>query len=688
MRDLLYSLLLHTARLLVAALWWWRGRQLPEFRRRWNERRARIAYPLHAKNGIVVHAVSMGEVIAALPLVKQLQKSLPQLPITFTCTTPTASALIKQRLADAVTHVYMPFDTPGSVRRFLQGLQPRLLILMETELWPNLITQAHRAGARIVIANARLSERSAKRYRFARTFIAPTLSCIDLWLAQDPDTRSRLLSIGVAPALVKITGNLKMSMAAPVDTLQRSSELQQLVHGRTIWLAASTHAGEEVQILKAHQQILEQRSDVLLILVPRHPQRFEEVARLVQQQGFVCQQQSKSETCMAQTQVWLADSMGELMAWFSAAPIVFMGGSLVNIGGHNPLEPALMCAAVLTGPHVFNFQNVFDELQSESAVQFVEDSSGLADAVCAWLTQPEEAKSVGLRGQAWLQRQQGAAARCEQTISSLLGQHAPIALSKNRRLLSSSQIIWNQQFLGHASEPERWFDIGYWQQKKAVISQASGRGTTWFLRHTEGMEAETVLVWRHYFRGGLVGRILRDRFISGSADKSRSMQEFNLLERMRAWHLPVPRALAAKVKTQIAVQRCDLIMERVPDANDWVALLRQAPFPSAVWQAAGLTIANLHAHGVNHTDLNAHNLLLDGEQQIWIIDFDKCAAQLISLSDDGWEQRNLQRLKRSLDKEQRIAKQQGIAWHAQESDWQILLVAYRERFSELLVTAL
>ncbi len=687
MRSLLYSALMHAARAVALSQMWWQGRKVPAFRERWGERRARISYPVRAKLGIVVHAVSMGEVIAALPLVQQLREHAPQLPITVTCTTPTASSLIQERLGDQVTHVYMPFDTPSAVRRFLQGLQPRLLILMETELWPQLIDEAQQLGTRVVVANARLSDRSARRYAMARSLISPTLSRVDMWLAQDTDTRKRLLSLGIAHAHVKVTGNLKFDTPIPLRHTQRANELAQLMQGREIWLAASTHAGEEEQVLQAHRVVVAHRPKALLVLVPRHPQRFDAVAQMLAQQGMRVQRQSQSTTCSPTTQVWLADSMGELMAWFAVVPVVFMGGSLVPQGGHNPLEPAQLGAAVISGPHVFNFQLAFDALQSAQAMQAVQDASGLARSVLDWLAQPDKARAVGARGKAWYGEQQGAAQRCMQALEPMLSQLTRIKHERNGHALHSEHFMWDAQAIGDSAQPAQWFDLGYWRAQQAVLGQASGRGTAWFLKHAEGVSHPIHAVWRHYHRGGLVGKVMGDRFLRWSGTRARSLEEFNLLARMRAWQLPVPRPLAARVHQQLAMQRCDIVVERIEQSQDWVALLRQAPLATGVWQRAGQSIATLHAHGVHHSDLNAHNLLVDANSKVWIIDFDKCEVRLITSQAHTWQQANITRLRRSLLKEQGIAKRQGIAWHAQEADWQTLLDAYSQRYAELRFNA-
>ena len=282
----LYSLAAHLLRAVAWPTLWWLGRKTPEFRERWAERRARVDYPAAWQGGIVVHAVSMGEVIAATPIVEGLLAAHPGLPLVLTCTTPTASALIGERFGARAHHVYLPFDAPGAVRRFLAGTAPRLLLVMETELWPNLLRLAQERGTAVVVAGARLSERSARRYARVAWLSGRILADIDLLLVQDEATRARFLLLGAAPARVRVTGSPKFDIALPPDLQALAGRFGAMTAGRRVWLAASTHEGEEAALLDTLDALRARWPSLLLVLVPRHPQRFDAVAALLDQRAL------------------------------------------------------------------------------------------------------------------------------------------------------------------------------------------------------------------------------------------------------------------------------------------------------------------------------------------------------------------------------------------------------------------
>jgi 3-deoxy-D-manno-octulosonic-acid transferase len=687
MRLMLYSALMHGVRALAWPVMSWLGRRVPAYRERWGERRARIDYPDSHAGGIVVHAVSMGEVMAALPLVEELLAACPELPLTMTCTTPTASELIRERLVaqhgDRVLHVYMPFDTPGAVKRFVQGLRPRLLIVMETELWPNLLTQAQAAGARVVVANARLSERSARSYRRWMRWVESALLSVDLWLAQDADTVRRLRELGMAPARLKVSGNFKFDTPLPAQHDVLRERFTEMVGARRWWLAASTHEGEESQLLDVHARLRETMPDLLLVLVPRHPQRFDPVARLVQSKSFAMQRRSDDRACEASSSVLLGDSMGELTAWFAIAPVVFMGGSLITRGGHNPLEPMQFGAPIISGPHVFNFQQAFDSLQQAQACITARSVDELVSAVARTWQEPAAMREMGLRGQRLHAQLSGAVERSLAHLDDLLEQtHLP-----DRAHEGSDHVWWDARVLAQSPvshEPtlargmSAWLDPQTWRDLQALTGEARGRSTVWFVREpSTGAE----LVLRHYHRGGLMGRLMGDRFWQHAGAHSRATDEYALLARMRATGLAVPRPVAARVRRSGVFERCDILVERVEGAQDWVQILQAQPIEMTQWQAMGVAIAALHEAGVYHSDLNAHNLLSDAQGKAWIIDFDKCGLRRVLLTqgdDNDWREANLKRLKRSLDKEARLCREAGRAWHGDEAGWQALVQAYRK----------
>jgi 3-deoxy-D-manno-octulosonic-acid transferase len=628
---------------------WWLGRRVPAFRERWAERRGVVALPASARGGVVVHAVSMGEVGAAVPLVQALLAARPGLPVVFTCTTPTASARITETFGAAVHHVYLPFDTPGAVRRFLHALAPRMLVVLETELWPNLLTAAQARGTAVVLANGRLSARSAGRYaRFRRTTRA-VLNAIDLLAVQDAPVRDRFLQLGAAPARTVVTGSLKFDTPLPADHAARVAQFRAWVGERPLWVAASTHDGEEAAVLAAQSA----QPGALLVLVPRHPQRFDAVAALLDGSGLRWQRRSAGQPVAADTTVLLADSMGELTAWLALADAVFIGGTLVPVGGHNPLEAMQFGVPLIAGPQVFNFAEAFAELDAAQAVLRIPDAAALGPALATLWADPAAAKALGARGQALWARRGGATARTLAPLLTLLDQRAGRIEQALPDGLAWADPALLPQPAAHHFEPA------------GAVPRApgSGRGTVW-LRQEGGHE----LVLRHYRRGGLMGRLVKDRYAPEPLARTRAMAEFALLQRLLSWGLAVPRAAGARWQRAGGFYRADILVQRIPGAEDLSEQLQHQALAAADWHAVGAAIARLHAHGVYHSDLNCHNLMRDAEGRVWTIDFDKCEVRPAG----AWQQDNLERLRRSLRKERgRLA-----SWHWQEDDWQALQAGY------------
>jgi 3-deoxy-D-manno-octulosonic-acid transferase len=666
----IYNAFMHLARLGMWALLWRLGAKLPAYRQRWTERRARQVFPAWAQGGIVVHASSMGEVAAVAGLVELLLARTPY-PITLTCTTPTGSEQIQKRFAAQlgrrVHHVYLPFDTAGAVDRFLNALQPRLLLLVEAELWPNLIQKTQNRGARVVVVNARLSARSQKKLARFKRWFSPTWLAVDAWLAQDTDSARALRTLGIPPALILNCGNLKYDTALLPTHEQQLNQARSRLQDRRFWLAASTHVGEEGAVLDAHETVMNKAPGTVLVLAPRHPQRFDGVAQLLTERGLIFQRQSAGECCAPATQVWLLDSMGDLIAHMVDAQAIFIGGSLVAAGGHNPLEATQFSKAVLVGPHTFNFAQGYDDLTRAGGAVRVTDAPELSQAVLLWMNDPLAREHAGASAQAVHQHMQGSTQRHWAHLEQLLQRlGAPPLLAKGMQ--------WQAELLG--GEAQAWLDPQHWRHAHQIVGQSQGRNTVWFTQlksHGPGF------VLRHYHRGGLIGKVMGDKFWTGlgprDTQQARSLAEHALLARMQAWGLATPRPAAAQVLTcgmwPARFERCDILMQRIAGARDFVQLLREQALPSTVWRAAGRAIAQMHAHGVHHSDLNLHNLLTDGLNQVWIIDFDKCGLQL----GNGWQQGNLMRLKRSLNKEKSLHA--GTGFFAQEADFEALLEAYR-----------
>ncbi|WP_288650122.1 lipid IV(A) 3-deoxy-D-manno-octulosonic acid transferase [Pseudomonas sp. UBA5568] len=422
MNRTLYTLLFHLALPLLALRLYLRARKAPAYGRRIGERFA-IKLPTMRKGGIWVHAVSVGESIAAAPMVRALLKAYPELPITLTCMTPTGSERIGALFADEprVQHCYLPYDLPWAAGRFLDHVQPRLGVIMETELWPNHIHQCARRGIPVALANARLSERSARGYgRFAR-LTRPMLAEMSLIAAQTEVEAQRFLALGARAACVQVTGSIKFDQKIDEQLVPRAQALRQqwAATSRPVWIAASTHDGEDALILQAHQQLLQVHGDALLILVPRHPERFDAVHAICSQQ-FATVRRSTGLPVLAQTQVLLGDTMGELLFLYALADMAFVGGSLVPTGGHNPLEPAALALPVLMGPHVFNFLEISAMLREAGALQQVDDAQGLAGAVQRLVELPQDARRMGEAGRAVMRANQGALQRLLKGLGRLM----------------------------------------------------------------------------------------------------------------------------------------------------------------------------------------------------------------------------------------------------------------------------
>ncbi|MBH3362408.1 lipid IV(A) 3-deoxy-D-manno-octulosonic acid transferase [Pseudomonas fulva] len=422
MNRTLYTLLFHLALPLLALRLYLRARKAPAYGRRIGERFA-IKLPTMRKGGIWVHAVSVGESIAAAPMVRALLKAYPELPITLTCMTPTGSERIGALFADEprVQHCYLPYDLPWAAGRFLDHVQPRLGVIMETELWPNHIHQCARRGIPVALANARLSERSARGYgRFAR-LTRPMLAEMSLIAAQTEVEAQRFLALGARAACVQVTGSIKFDLKIDEQLVPRAQALRQqwAATSRPVWIAASTHDGEDALILQAHQQLLQVHGDALLILVPRHPERFDAVHAICSQQ-FATVRRSTGLPVLAQTQVLLGDTMGELLFLYALADMAFVGGSLVPTGGHNPLEPAALALPVLMGPHVFNFLEISAMLREAGALQQVDDAQGLAGAVQRLVELPQDARRMGEAGRAVMRANQGALQRLLEGLERLM----------------------------------------------------------------------------------------------------------------------------------------------------------------------------------------------------------------------------------------------------------------------------
>lgn len=406
----LYSVLFHLLLPFVILRLLWRSLQAPAYRRRWGERFG-LGVPAQV-GGLWVHAVSVGETLAAAPLVNAWRRQHPGEPVFLTTMTPTGSARVQALWGSAVNHCYAPYDLPWAWALFLRRVRPRALVVMETELWPNMLALSRSRGIPVVLANARLSERSARGYARAGWLSRPMLQHISVVAAQDEGTAARFSVLGVPANRLQITGSLKFDFSPPEGLQVRADALARdwQLSGRPVLVAASTHEGEDAPVLAAFARIREQLPSALLILVPRHPERFDSVARQVVESGLSLSRRSVGQSVDASTMVFLGDSMGELLLWFALADVAFVGGSLVPVGGHNMLEPIALDVPTLSGSHVFNFQVIADELVAEGALQLV-TAETLAEAVLQLLQSPGQAQRQVAAGHAVMARNRGALER-------------------------------------------------------------------------------------------------------------------------------------------------------------------------------------------------------------------------------------------------------------------------------------
>ena len=420
---LIYTLTLYLLTPVVIARLVWRGLRARAYWRRWPERFGLVSPVGH--DSLWVHAVSVGEVQAAAPLIERLLQAGPGLPLIVTTMTPTGSAHVRKLFGDKVVHCYVPYDLPGSVIRFLDRARPRLALIMETELWPNLFFYCHQRAIPVVVANARLSERSARGYRRFAALTRQTLQQVSDIAAQASADADRLVGLGADALRVVVTGSIKFDIAVPKDKLAEANILRtDLGKDRPVWIAASTHEGEDEQVLEAHIMVSQRIPDALLILVPRHPERFERVAALSRKRGFQILSRSERRFCDAETGIFIGDTMGEMPVYYGAADVAFVGGSLVPTGGHNPLEPAALAVPVIVGPHVFNFADINRMLLEADAERSVSNAVELADTVIQLLDDDELRARIGRNGQQVIEQNRGALDK----LLAVIGRHLDFPL--------------------------------------------------------------------------------------------------------------------------------------------------------------------------------------------------------------------------------------------------------------------
>ncbi|HTL15328.1 MAG TPA: lipid IV(A) 3-deoxy-D-manno-octulosonic acid transferase [Thermomonas sp.] len=387
----------------------WRGFRQRAYFQRWHERYA--AYPGQAEPApLWLHAVSVGEVNAAAPLVDRLRALRPDLRLVVTTITPTGSERVRALWGDAVTHVYLPYDLPGAVDRFLAHFRPALALIVETELWPNLLFACRDRGVPTHILNARLSARSLRGYRVLAPLIRRALRTVRLVAAQSDRDARRFVRLGADPARVVVSGNLKFDMPpVQADAFQRDFAAHRAGDG-PVWIAASTHEGEEAAVLEAHRAVLRRWPGALLLWAPRHPERFDAVAQRLREAGLRVATRH-ADGWPGGAQAFVVDTLGELVRFYACASVAFVGGSLQPVGGHNLLEPAATGSAIVSGPHLHNFADIARRLREAGAMRVVADAAALAAAVPALLADADARAGMAANAARLLEEGRGALAR-------------------------------------------------------------------------------------------------------------------------------------------------------------------------------------------------------------------------------------------------------------------------------------
>ncbi len=415
----LYSALLYLIFPGILLLLWYRGLKDPAYRENWGERFGHVE-PMAEPGCIWVHAVSVGETLAALPLIRRLMQQFPERPFLVTTMTPTGAERVRAAFGDQVRHAYIPYDLPHMVNRFMGQIQPALLVIMETEVWPNLVNACDRRRVPVVLANARLSARSSRGYRRVLPLVRPVFRQLTWIAAQASPDADRFRALGVDPERLSITGSIKYDVAIGRETRESAARLREkLGRDRPVWIAASTHEGEEEAVLRAHRKVLQEHPEALLIVVPRHLERFQSVARLITEAGLKHARRSRGESARG-CSVYLADTMGELLMLFGSSDVAFVGGSLIERGGHNPLEPAAWSLPVVMGPQVFNFSSVCERLERQGGLSFVQDAAELAAEISRLFSDPDECSARGENARAVIAANRGAVDRLAKGIAQVI----------------------------------------------------------------------------------------------------------------------------------------------------------------------------------------------------------------------------------------------------------------------------
>ena len=388
-----YSLFLYAVSPAIFLQLWLRGRKASAYRKRWAERLGLYRATLEQQT-LAFHCASVGEIMAASPLIKQLMTDFPKQKITITCNTPTGSEQIVKIFGDSVQHIYLPLDFHGSVKRFLNRLRPTAIVILETELWPNLIIQAEKRNTPVLVLNARLSEKSAKGYQLLAPLSRQLMRSITVLAAQNQADIDRFKLLGLEDSQAEVVGSIKFDIQLSEQVKERAGLLRNKLNNYGfIWVAGSTHPGEHKQIIAAHKMLCKTEVKSLLIIAPRHPEQFNKVAELLRDEKIAHGRWSEND--LVDQPVLIADTMGEMLTFFGVAHCAFIGGSLIQRGGHNPLEAAALSVPIITGPSYYNFMHIYSQLMAKNACTEVHDASALYQQLLSYAKSPQQAAAGG-----------------------------------------------------------------------------------------------------------------------------------------------------------------------------------------------------------------------------------------------------------------------------------------------------
>ncbi|MCK9608961.1 MAG: lipid IV(A) 3-deoxy-D-manno-octulosonic acid transferase [Methylomonas sp.] len=415
----LYTVIFYLTLPFVLLRLYWRGFKAPEYRRRWLERLG--FYPRQsAQNVVWFHCVSVGEAEAAFPLLRLMQAEHPQQRFLVTTTTPTGSARVRAVLDTQVEHVYLPYDLPLVLQRFFRHFRPKMAVFMEKEIWPNLFAACAEQQIPLFVINARLSERSARSYQKIPALIKPALECINQIATQTEADRLRFMEIGADAGRVAVLGNIKFDLSIDDSVIAAGQLLKQQFAERFVWILASTHQDEEARLLPVYARLKKQIPQLLLVIAPRHPERFTAVKNICREQGLNVVMRSDNKAVAALADIYIADSMGELKMLYAAADVAFVGGSLVPVGGHNVLEPALIGVPVLFGPQMFNFAEIAERILAEQAAVQCATPDAIGAAVLQIQADTDFRDKLTAKAKAFVLRNQGATRRIADMLSHAL----------------------------------------------------------------------------------------------------------------------------------------------------------------------------------------------------------------------------------------------------------------------------